>query len=243
MSNLIGIMLVRNEADRYLRAVLGQMSMICDKLIVLDDCSTDKTPDICEKFGATVLKPFTRPMWTEDELAARMFLWSKATLAADPGDWIICLDADETLDNPTKLPVFINAVEQVCNEGAEIDAIGFSLFDMWNPTQYRDDGLWNAHRRCWPMIVKYDPNKDYAWNDMKLHCGRFPANSASLVVWSPFKLLHWGWAKQEDRKVKYDRYMEADPEGKLGSLDQYVSIMDANPKLSNLSDYVREVGN
>jgi hypothetical protein len=48
---------------------------------------------------------------------------------------------------------------------------------------------------------------------------------------SRYRVKHYGWATKEDRAAKYERYMRFDPEGKYGSLQQYESIMDADPKL------------
>jgi len=42
---------------------------------------------------------------------------------------------------------------------------------------------------------------------------------------------HLGWASPADRLKKYQRYMELDPEGKFGIIEQYKSILDPHPNL------------
>lgn len=222
---LIGAMLVRNEADRWLRQVLEQMGQVCDKIIVLDDCSTDITPEICREYGAEVYYS-DRSYWGMDELKQRKLLWHLATQEAKDGDWILCLDADETIANIERLPVAIKIADQNGGNG-----IAFALYDMWSPTHYREDEMWNAHLRDWVMCVKVNKQQDYMWRKTPLHCGRFPLNACNAVVNAGLKIQHWGWSRPEDRQMKYQRYVGADPEGKSGSLAQYESILYPNPNL------------
>jgi glycosyltransferase involved in cell wall biosynthesis len=224
---LIGYMLVRNEQGRYLEKVLEQMRSVCDKLIVLDDCSTDETPDICRAYGAEVFYS-DRSYWGTNELRQRKFLWELATHEAKDGDWILCLDADETVTNIHMLPELI----KLADNDPRIDGIAFNLYDMWDGQNYRSDSLWNAHERYWVMCVKYSPKREYRWRQTSLHCGRFPLNACTCHYSEPsIAIQHWGWSRPEDRKAKYLRYMEADPEGKNGSLLQYASILDKEPHL------------
>jgi len=232
---LIGAMLVRNESGRYLERVLEQMVGVCDRLVILDDASTDKTPDICLKIGVKCPQGVRvihsrESLWGINELEQRKRLWEAATFGAVPGDWILCLDADETITNIHLLPELINFVK---NSLSDAEGIAFKLYDMWDETHYRDDDSWNAHTRDWVMCVKYDPNKEYIWRDTPLHCGRFPINAHGDIVagHSGMAIQHWGWSRAPDREAKYKRYMEADPEGKSGNLAQYQSIMDPNPTL------------
>lgn len=217
-------MLAKNESGRWIEKVLEQMKIICDDIVVLDDCSTDETPDICKMYGADVF-PSIQSYWSTDELKQRKFLWELATHVARFGDWILCLDADETFDNPKDVPIYVLQAEKYnCN------GLSFKLFDMWNETHYRDDKFWCAHKGEWPFLVKYE-NKDYFWKQTPLHCGRFPMNAGCNIASCPVRIQHWGWSRPEDRQEKYERYMKADPEGKYGFPGQYKSIMDENPVL------------
>ncbi len=217
---IIGTMLVRNEADRWLTQVLEQINGVCDRLIVLDDASTDATPEICEKYRASVFR-CRRSLWGVDEAKRRKALWSLAK--PDHGDWILCLDADETVPQINLLPGLIQLAEHL-----GIDGLAFSLYDMWSPTHYRDDEYWTAHNRDWVMCVRYDQDRDYKWL-AGLHCGRFPVNSCTQIGRTGLKLQHWGWSRAEDREIKYKRYKQADPNGL--HLAQYESILDPNPNL------------
>lgn len=228
---MIGIMLVRNEQGRYLEKVLEQYRKVCRQLIVLDDASTDDTAQICTDYGAEVYKSLTS-WWGTDELLLRRFLWGEAQDAAKEDEWILCLDADETLTNIDRLP---EAIRQAENIGA--DGLAFRLYDMWDAEHYREDEYWTAHNREWVMCVRYDPNKRYVWRETPLHCGRFPLNAAdNPVLVEGIKIQHWGWSREADRIKKYERYMEADPNGNSGSLAQYRSILDASPILRRFEE-------
>jgi glycosyltransferase involved in cell wall biosynthesis len=221
---LIGCSLVKNEEGRYLERVLEQMAKVCDKIIVLDDCSTDDTPEICKAYGAEVF-PSIQSYWGTNELKQRKLLWELATHEADFGDWVLCLDADETFDKPELLRDYIKKAD-----AAGCNSLAFPLYDMWSETHYRDDNFWQGHNGVWPFCVKYE-DTDCFWKETPLHCGRFPINAGNKIAMCPIKIQHWGWAKPEDRQAKYDRYMRTDPGGKYGCLEQYQSILDPEPVL------------
>jgi hypothetical protein len=223
-----GCSLVRNEAgkDRWLHQFLTQMKLICDRVVILDDASTDNTFEICESYGFEMHEN-TKNLWKENELEARQYLWDKTIEDAQIGDWILCLDADE-LFVPEHIPfveyLFKGLQKYHCN------AIGFNLYDMWSDTHYREDYYWQAHLKFWAMAVKLE-KKEYQWLNQKLHCGRFPLNSADKCIPSYIPIKHMGWSKEEHRIKKYARYMEVDSDGKNGILEQYKSILDDKPNL------------
>ncbi|MBP5974452.1 glycosyltransferase family 2 protein, partial [Brasilonema sp. CT11] len=80
-------MIVKNE-EATLSKCLGSVKNVVDEMVVLDTGSTDSTPQIAEKFGAKV----HHFEWCNDFSAAR-----NEALKYVTGDWILVLDADETL--------------------------------------------------------------------------------------------------------------------------------------------------
>ncbi|MBD0268706.1 MAG: tetratricopeptide repeat protein [Cyanobacteria bacterium Co-bin8] len=87
-------MIVRDEAER-LPACLASAKDLISQIIVLDTGSTDQTVAIAQAQGAEV-HTFA---WSQDFAAARNAALEQAT-----GDWILVLDADETLQ-PDIVPV------------------------------------------------------------------------------------------------------------------------------------------
>ena len=225
--NLIGAMLVRNEAGWWLSQTVEQLVQVCSRVVVVDDASTDETPLICHQLGA-IVHGSPRPLWETNELSQRQRLWGLAVEQAGPGGWILCLDADELLEPRAieELPSIAALAEQHACDG-----LAFGLYDMWSPTYYRDDHLWTAHKRPWIMAVRYDPKRTYTWKETPLHCGRFPLNACTKYCGTGLRLKHMGWSRPGDRREKYERYRRSDPEGKWGIPEQYESILDPEPNL------------
>lgn len=82
-------MIVRNE-ERNLQSCLDSVRPIADEIVIVDTGSTDSTQYIAAHNGAKVI-PFD--FERVDFAAARNQALARAT-----GDWILVLDADETLD-------------------------------------------------------------------------------------------------------------------------------------------------
>ncbi len=80
-------LITRNE-EKFLGACLGSVRGLADELVVVDTGSTDRTVQIAEEHGARV----SHFEWCDDFSAAR-----NAALAQATGDWVLMLDADETL--------------------------------------------------------------------------------------------------------------------------------------------------
>lgn len=226
MPRLVGMMLVRNEAGRYLRSVLEQFAACCDEIAVLDDASTDATPDLCAEFGADVYRRAESGFG--EEWRARAQLWEHVALRSP--DWVLCLDADETLE-PGGARVLPRVLDDA--EAAGARSVAFRLYDMWSPTHYRADRLWSAHTRWWPLCVRFEPQSHWEWPHRRQHVGRFPRNLPQ-APWAAvdLRVQHWGWARAEDRAAKVARYRALDPDGTQGGvLAQYASILDPDPNL------------
>ncbi len=223
---ITGAMLVRNEADRYLRASLESIAW-CDRIVILDDASTDSTPEICRSY-ADVYVRVPEPLFTKNELLLRKRLWS---LATQKGGWVLIVDADELLE-----PKCARAIRPLLQGSPLVKWVSFRLFDMWSLTHYREDNYWNAHTKHWPMMFLYDPSKTYVWREQPVHCGRYPLNAIEGVGFTTnLRIKHMGWARPEDRRAKYERYKAHDPEWRYGRREQYESILDEAP---NLVEYI-----
>ncbi len=92
-------MIVKNEAAT-LPKCLNSVKKVVDEMVVLDTGSIDRTPNIAQQLGAKV----HHFKWCNDFSAAR-----NAALKYVSGDWILVLDADETL-TPTIVPQLREAI-------------------------------------------------------------------------------------------------------------------------------------
>lgn len=80
-------MIVKDE-ERTLARILADAATFCDELVVVDTGSTDATKSIAAAAGARVVDV----PWTDDFSVAR-----NASFDACTGDWVIWLDADDTV--------------------------------------------------------------------------------------------------------------------------------------------------
>ena len=82
-------MIVINE-EKHLETCLNSVKNIVSEIIIVDTGSTDQTKEIANKFKVKVYDF----QWNDDFSAARNFCLQKAAK-----DWILVLDADETISN------------------------------------------------------------------------------------------------------------------------------------------------
>jgi len=219
-------MVVRNEAGRYLRSVLSHAASYVDEFVIIDDASDDDTVALCrDAVGKVPLTLIQNPEPRfSNEIVLRRQQW-EATLATRP-DWMLLLDADELFEDRIR-----SEIRPLINQ-TQFDVVSFRLYDMWDPTHYREDQFWQAHKIFRPFLLRFRPDFAYRWKETAQHCGRMPVNVLDLPgARSPVRLKHLGWSNPADRLAKYERYMKLDPEGKFGILGQYKSIMDEHPIL------------
>jgi GT2 family glycosyltransferase len=219
-------MLVRNEADRYLRRVLEHAAQYVDAAVILDDASEDQTVEVCKRalssIPATIVSNAKPGFHNEVELRRQQW---ELTVSTDP-DWILILDADEMLEDRAR-----SAIRDLIDQPF-YDHYSFRLYDFWDTTHYREDRYWQAHKTYRIFLVRYQPEFRYTWQETPLHCGRLPNNIGLLPgARSDLRVKHFGWVSPADREAKYRRYKTLDPDGRYGIRQQYESIMDPKPNL------------
>ncbi|RKP47397.1 glycosyltransferase [Cohnella endophytica] len=230
-NKLTAMLQVRNERGKYLTQVLEQLSGFVDELVIVDDASEDDTVALCRKFPKVArLVELPRPLFGE-EWKLRSLLWQVAS-TTEP-DWLLSVDADELYEDRA-----ISAMRPLIDQD-QYDWVSFRFHDFWNGlTHYRDDEHWNIHRRQTMTLVRYLPGFPCLYPQWDHHVPRLPLAYAALPGrLTDFRVKHLGWAGDwESKLAKYHRYKALDPEGKWGSLAQYESILDLNPKLTEWTE-------
>lgn len=224
-------MIVKNEENRYLKETLENAIRYVDQVLIIDDASTDGTVELCKEIlkGVPHRIIVNEQSMFAEEYKLRQLQW-KETLKMNP-DWILFLDADEIFEEK-----MVEYSKNLMNNNA-VDLYCFRLFDMWNEDCYREDQYWNAHTRHMPFLLRFQPNFKYKFRNTNQHCGRMPKNVYDLDYANiNIRVKHYGWAREEDRLKKYERYMQLDPEGKDGSMQQYKSIIDKTPNLKRFEE-------
>lgn len=220
--SLIAAMVVKDEADRYLDEVLIGAKKWADKIIVLDDHSTDDTPGICEDHGCTVYTHDAgRSIFQEMENKLREYLWRRVLpRECRRGDWVLSLDADELLQ-----PNFKDYKDKLLSQTG-VNTYSVQIYEAWGDRhKIRIDRYWNPTGKYTPILTRWLPQVNYRFPLLTIHTGRIPMNSPGPTVPCGFNLLHLGWADSEDHQRKYDRYMEMDKEPHPVMVEHYASIL------------------
>lgn len=198
MPRLVSAVLARNEADRWLRPTLERLREVSDHVLVLDDQSTDATPDIARELGCEVVTRMGQnPMWGE-EAPARAELWDLGAERAGDG-WLLIADADMILRGDPRPYCLSQAVT----------AWAFTLRDMWSETHYRVDGYWQGHvyHRPWmyrPAALTDTP----VWPKRGLHTGHAPANFPYIIgSTDDLYWLHLAYSDKTHRLAKRQAYL------------------------------------
>lgn len=191
-------MIVRNEADRHLIRSLECCKAMGAPVYVTDDASDDDTVEILEAYDC-VIQRTGQPLWWTHEGKARMrhLVWMERFLT--PGDWVLALDADETINDPDQIGFVVSAAKKLGDE-----AIALPLYEFWTETEYRTDGFWFGTNA--PVLYAWKPNG--AIRDVPMGCGREPTyvQNSKIFRQKDLHLLHWGYLRPEDRVRKHAAY-------------------------------------
>lgn len=222
------IMIVRNEMGRYLSKALqcGQIVATAGggKLMVTDDASTDATRDVVRNY-TSLLQETEAPLFWQNEGAARQRHLDYCSNWMTPGDWVLSLDADETINKPEMLPAL------VAQTRSTDDAVGLPLYEFWTPDQYRTDGHWFGTMSS--RLYRFRAGAKIQNKDMG--SGSEPTYVQDSVFagrWfkqTDVHLLHWGYLQKADRERKQLLY--ANRLGGNGHHSHHIDSITMQPQL------------
>ena len=213
---VVGHMIVGpGEADRYLEKVLGRAVAAVDVMFVaVDPSAGDAERYIVDTF--TSHWAVLRSTWRDHEGRFRQEAWDamREAIHLQEGDMVLIVDADELIHDPEAVKRSIRA-----RPGHKLS---ITFYEMWSSNWFRVDGLWkpyNAH-----IVIPWRDGGRFL--DRPLACGRQPTYVSDVPPFAKSigKILHYGYARPEDRRMKYERYMELDG-GKYHNIDHLRSIV------------------
>ena len=129
-------MIVKNE-EKHLAGCLESVKGIADEIVIVDTGSTDRTKEIARRFGAKI---YDFP-WQDDFSLAR-----NEALKYCTGEWIIYLDADERIVEPSP--------EELLNILRNTDKSIGGFYCLIESEHYQMDGSTEVHRGGYPRIFR-----------------------------------------------------------------------------------------
>lgn len=234
MNDLIIGLCIYNEEHRFLEKCLKNMREITNKLVIIDDGSTDNSYNIAIKYATELLQ--TNHIYNENEANLRIKLWNKCGEIADEGDYIFINDADEIFTKNSTLHFYEEFNKAI---KLQAEAIGFYRYEMWNENQYRKDELWWSDTSC-IRCARYKKNYEYYWKEWKIHGGSLPFNAYGNYYPAKLQIQHWAYSSLELRNEKIKFYQQYDSDDKYEIEGKYKSILDKNPNLINFKDFYED---
>ena len=207
---IVGALRVKNEC-RWIERCLRSLLPICDRIIVLDDHSTDGTPDLAAGIAPVNIDVIDSPFEGLDEVRDKNVLLD--VCRSHEPDWVVMIDGDEELSYPHEL---LRAMETTAAR-----ALAMRVLYLWDrPDQVRIDGVYSSLTRVSAFRLgeeRFEPTGPRGF-----HCGNAPQQiPGRALVDAP--LLHYGYMHRSDRLRKYDWYRAQDP-GNV-SEDEYRHIV------------------
>ena len=212
-SELVALLPVR-DGERWLPEWLDATSKWADAVLALDDGSTDATSSILHSHHLVrqvITNPVRRTYEGWDDRANRQRLLQAADEFA-PG-WVMFLDADERV-----APTDHEWLRRITVEGESGFAYGFRIHAATDGLELIDPaGRWVYRMFAWEPGLEL-PAK-------RLHFVPVP-RSIPRRRWlrTNVRILHVGTTAEPDRRARFDKYLEADPDRRWQ--DSYQHLLD-----------------
>jgi len=214
---IAGLLRVKDEC-RWITRVIDSMRPVCDEIFVLDDHSTDGTPELCEQTGAIVCRSTFTGL---DEARDRDYLLNVAQQSK--AGWGLFMDGDELLE-----PGWGDRIRALT--GGSPDSYKFRFVYLWDrEDQMRVDGVYS---RIWRQsFFRVLPGQSFMRTNCggNFHCGSVPKSLFNNGTACEARIFHLGYLHREDRVRKYEWYNRVDPNNHLEDRYRHVVVGDLFP--------------
>jgi len=208
---------VKNEA-RWIQRVIESILPICERVHVLDDNSTDGTPDICRAIPKVMVH--TSGWDTTDEVRDKNHLLRYVDYYGG-ADWIVMIDGDEVLTHHARLADAIATTPHAC--------LSLPVLYLWDrEDQMRVDGVYGDFMR--ESAFRYRGERfRRTGHGGNFHCGNVPQQIRANRGYVKAPLLHMGYLHREDRVRKFEWYNKLDPDNKHEEGYRHMIVGDLIP--------------
>ena len=229
---------MRNGA-RVLQATLDGMAMYCDCAYVVDDRSSDATPDILAAHPLVantfrVDPTISSTPWHFAESTLLNLLYRCADL--DRPDWIVCLDDDQRLVPGDR----IREALQRCS--ADVAGLVTKCVSVWADPEYPDmvplmGSATSVRGNVWRYYPGLEPGRRL------LHNGHLPINLGAfgqVVSVGTCACYHHGWDTLARRIETVRRYNTVDPRADWNRGVPYDRALLFGYALSEVDELIRD---
>jgi (heptosyl)LPS beta-1,4-glucosyltransferase len=91
--NKLSVVIIAKNEEKIIANCLNSIKDLADEIIVIDDCSTDETPQICKEYGAKVIVNDSKGLIERQKILG---------INEASNDWILLLEADMVIPDKTK---------------------------------------------------------------------------------------------------------------------------------------------
>jgi Methyltransferase domain/Glycosyl transferase family 2 len=209
---LAGMLRVRNES-RWIERVIKSIAPLCNGgIFILDDKSTDNTPELARQCGATVILSNAPGI---DETRDKNALLKSIMELSNP-DWVLHIDGDEEME-----PAGVEVIRQAIRDH-KAQTFSLPILYLWDrENQIRVDGIYGRFARESLFATAntngiFRPTAHGMGTTANLHCSNVPADLAKGAVALPgARLIHYGYIDRAMRLKKWDFYNTVDPDNLL----------------------------
>lgn len=240
---VVAMLRIHNE-ERWIERCLASLLDLVDGIVILDDGSTDRTPEIARTFPKVLRYEYVRNP-NVDEVRDKNLLLSW-TLKYNP-DWILALDGDEELGRRSR-DVIRQEISQLNRHNPEFVTLSFRFIYFWNDTDtYRIDG---KYADVWHPRLFTTWNQDlsalrfnHAGHGAGFHCGSVPVGLIGRAKKAAVVVKHYGYIDPQVRAQKHEFYRRHDPEAfARGYYEHLIQGCTKLPRWQGESDEVRFAG-
>ena len=214
---LTGLLRVRND-ERYVGRAIDSFLPVCDQIVVLNDRSTDSTPEICASKERTIVLDSSFQDLNESRdkallLEAALKMFPKTTHC-------VLFDSDELLIQQD-VPLLC---ELIATPGA---AFSFHILYAWDrEDQIRVDGVYSRFLRGSLFRPQAGDRFNATQHGGNFHCGSVPERLIQHTISSEVRILHLGYLLAEDRIRKWKWYQSIDPNNAVEDTYRHMVIGD-----------------
>lgn len=180
----VGLSMIVRNASTIIHNALTSCEELMKQIVVVDTGSEDKTASLCTRFGAETHFLF----WDDDFSFAR-----NHALSFMRTDWILQLDADETIDNPKEWFKFIRSVHKQ-------DSLGGIRIRIYNELEDRETVSNHIYTRL------FRRHTAFAYKGA-IHEQIAPSiiDAGFEITDSDLKIIHSGYSSKNEEKESRNR--------------------------------------